>query len=135
MKAEGQLRAAEGAQDFTAQLKLKNKIEAINDRFTRLSIWPLIKAGEFGSISHSDMSKDDQMLTGGRLHDYVDKQISKLPKAVQNAGDLALIGKDTALFQVLRSLSSMETSSAKRSNTITMSTRKASQRNKLGPDH
>lgn len=101
MKAEGQLRAAVGAQDFTAQLKLKNKIEAINDRFTRLSIWPLIKAGEFGSISHSDMSKDDQMLTGGRLHDYVDKQISKLPKAVQNAGDLALIGKDTALFQGL----------------------------------
>lgn len=101
IETEGQLRVAEGAQDFNAQRKLKARIQSIDDGFRRLSIWPLIEAGEFGAISHMDISRDDVQLMQGKLHEYISGLVDRLPQSVQNAGRYAWIGKDTALFQGL----------------------------------
>ena len=55
-----------------------------------------------GAISHSDQPHEDSTLTGGKLHDYMDGLVDKLPKGVQTAGRYALVTKDTALFKGLQ---------------------------------
>lgn len=101
IEAEGLLRVAESNKDFNAQRKLKAKIQSIDDGFRRLSIWPLIEAGEFGAVSHMDISRDDVQLVQGKLHEYITGLVDKLPTSAKNAGRYAYITQDTALFRGL----------------------------------
>jgi hypothetical protein len=101
IQAEALLRKAEGAKDHNAQHKLKARIQAIDDAFTRLSIYPLIKSGEFSAVSHRDISREDLDLVQGRLHTYIANVTDKLPEPVVKMGRYALISKDTALFKGL----------------------------------
>lgn len=98
--AEAELRAAEGNAVLTR--KLQAEIQSIEDSHRRLSIWPLIEAGEFSSISDAGISRDEILLSEGRLHAYMEKMVSKLPGAAQTVGRYALVTKDTALFQGLQ---------------------------------
>lgn len=100
IEAEAELRAAAG--NVVAERKLTDEIQAITDGHKRLSIWPLIQAGEFSSISDASVSREDIMLSEGRLSEFVDAQVNKLPKGLQTMGRYALITKDTALFQGLQ---------------------------------
>ena len=102
IKLEADLRVAEAKGDATLRRKLRAEIQTIRDGYKRLSIWPLIDAGEFTSISDSTLSRDDMMLTQGKLQEFIERQVNKLPKSVQNAGRYAVISKDTALFQGLQ---------------------------------
>lgn len=97
VEAEAELRAAEG--DLSKTRKLQAEIQSITDAHKRLSIWPLIERGEFSSIADAGISRDDLLITDGKIHDFFDRMVEKLPKSVQNAGRYALITKDTALFQ------------------------------------
>lgn len=101
IETEGLLRVAESNKDFNAQRKLKAKIQSIDDGFRRMSIWPLIEAGEFGAVSHLDVSRDDVHLMQGKLHEFITGLVDKLPTSVQNAGRYAYMTKDTALFRGL----------------------------------
>lgn len=94
--AEAELRAATNPNLIR---KLKAEIQSITDSHKRLSIWPLLEAGEFSSIADAGIGRDDILITEGKLHEYMDKLADKLPKSVRNAGRYALITKDTALFQ------------------------------------
>ena len=94
--AEAELRAATNPNQIR---KLKAEIQSITDSHKRLSIWPLLEAGEFSSIADAGIGRDDILITEGKLHEYMDKLSDKLPKSVRNAGRYALITKDTALFQ------------------------------------
>lgn len=94
--AEAELRAATNPNQIR---KLKAEIQSITDSHKRLSIWPLLEAGEFSSIADAGIGRDDILITEGKLHEYMDKLADKLPKSVRNAGRYALITKDTALFQ------------------------------------
>lgn len=94
--AEAELRAATNPNQIR---KLKAEIQSITDSHKRMSIWPLLEAGEFSSIADAGIGRDDILITEGKLHEYVDKLADKLPKSVRNAGRYALITKDTALFQ------------------------------------
>lgn len=94
--AEAELRAATNPNQIR---KLKAEIQSISDSHKRLSIWPLLEAGEFSSIADAGIGRDDILITEGKLHEYMDKLADKLPKSVRNAGRYALITKDTALFQ------------------------------------
>ena len=102
IKLEADLRVAETKGEVDRRRVLRAEIQTIRDGYRRMSIWPLIEAGEFTSISDSTLSRDDLMLSEGKLQQFVEKQVSKLPKAVQNAGRYAVIAKDTALFQGLQ---------------------------------
>lgn len=97
--AEAELRATE---DPIQQRKLKAELQSIQDAHKRLSIWPLIQAGEFSTIADVGMTHEDLELTSGKLVQYMERQVNKLPEGVRNAGRYALITKDTALFQGLQ---------------------------------
>lgn len=94
--AEAELRVATNPNQIR---KLKAEIQSITDSHKRLSIWPLLEAGEFSSIADAGIGRDDILITEGKIHEYMDKLADKLPKSVRNAGRYALITKDTALFQ------------------------------------
>lgn len=94
--AEAELRAATNPNQIR---KLKAEIQSITDSHNRMSIWPLLEAGEFSSIADAGIGRDDILITEGKLHEYMYKLADKLPKSVRNAGRYALITKDTALFQ------------------------------------
>lgn len=94
--AEAELRAATNPNQVR---KLKAEIQSISDSHKRMSIWPLLEAGEFSSIADAGIGRDDILITEGKVHEYMDKLASKLPKSVRTAGRYALVTKDTALFQ------------------------------------
>lgn len=99
MEAEGEFYVAQGTKDFNKQLKLKAEIQSISDAQKRLSIWPLIQAGEFGLIADVGNSLGDLDLTQGKLAEFIEKLTDKLPEAVRTAGNYALIGSDTPLYE------------------------------------
>lgn len=94
--AEAELRAATNPNQIR---KLKAEIQSITDSHKRMSIWPLLEAGEFSSIADAGIGRDDILITEGKFHEYMEKLADKLPKSVRTAGRYALITKDTALFQ------------------------------------
>lgn len=94
--AEAELRAATNPNQIR---KLKAEIQSISDSHKRMSIWPLLEAGEFSSIADAGIGRDDILITEGKIQEYMDKLADKLPKSVRTAGRYALITKDTALFQ------------------------------------
>lgn len=98
--AEAELRAAVGKP--LQKMKLEAEIQSIKDAHKRLSIWPLIEAGEFSAISDVGLTHEDIDMTEGRLNQYIEKLVGKLPDSVRNAGRYAFITKDTALFQGLQ---------------------------------
>lgn len=99
IEAEAELRAAT---DPRMERKLKTEIQAINDSHKRMSIWPLIEAGEFTGISDAGMTRAEIQLTSGRLQAYIEQAAAKLPGGLATAGRYALVTKDTALFQGLQ---------------------------------
>ncbi len=94
--AEAELRAATNPNQVR---KLKAELQSITDSHKRLSIWPLLEAGEFSSIADAGIGRDELLITEGKIHEYMDRLADKLPKAMRTAGRYALVTKDTALFQ------------------------------------
>jgi hypothetical protein len=95
---EAQIRAAD---PFEAR-KLELEVQSINDAHRRLSIWPLIQAGEFSNISDAGVSQEDTLLTEGKWGDYFEQKVNRLPEGVRNAGRYGIITRDTSLFQGLQ---------------------------------
>ena len=100
IEAEAELRAAAG--DPRVERRLKTEIQAINDSHRRMSIWPLIEAGEFSGIADAGITRGEIPLTSGRLQAYMEQAASKLPGWGSTIGRYALVTKDTALFQGLQ---------------------------------
>lgn len=98
MEAEAELRANV---DPFRERKLRSEIQSITDAHKRMSIWPLIEAGEFSAISDAG-SREDVLLGEGRLSDYIEGLVNKLPDGVRTAGKYAMISRDTALFKGLQ---------------------------------
>jgi hypothetical protein len=100
IELEAQRRAA--GSNIIAVNKLEAEIQAINDRHRNLSIWPLIEAGEFTSISDGMLSKDDLALSQGRLTEYFEKLVDRLPDQAKTFARYGFITRDTALFRGLQ---------------------------------
>lgn len=98
IEAEAELLATS---DPLVQKRLEAEIKTITDDHKRLSIWPLLERGEFSSISDAG-SREDVLLTEGRLSDYIETVVDKLPAGVKTLGKYAIISKDTALFRALQ---------------------------------
>lgn len=96
---EAELRAT---QDPQKTLKLNNQVNAINDANKRLSIWPLLEAGEFSTVADAGMTREEMMLSNGRLQAYMELAANKLPGPFRTLGRYALVTKDTALFKALQ---------------------------------
>lgn len=80
--------------------RLRAKIEAIRDVNRRLDIWPLIEAGEFGTISEG-LTEADVSLREGRFSQWVENQAEKLPGGLRDLGRYGLLSQNTALYQGL----------------------------------
>ena len=98
--AEAELRAAAG--NPILERKLKAEIQSIEDSHRRLSIWPLIEAGEFSTVADVGQTSEDLELSSGRFVQRIEKWVDSLPESVRNAGRYAFITRDTALFQGLQ---------------------------------
>lgn len=99
-KLEADLAVATSNKALAEINKLETQIKLIKDSNRRLTIWPLLQAGELSSLSEG-LSSDDLNFTKGRLWDYLGRQADKLPAPIKTAGRYALVTKDTALFNGL----------------------------------
>lgn len=95
MKLEADYAAATQA---NVRASLQAQMQAIEDSHRRLSIWPLIEAGEFTAISDADLRDNDTRITSGKWAEYFDEAVAKMPDSVNTAGRYFLVSKDTALF-------------------------------------
>jgi hypothetical protein len=100
VELEAELRAA--GTDLILERRLQTEIRAIEDGHKRLSIWPLIEAGEFSTVADVGMTAEDLEITSGNLAGFVRKQIEKLPPGLQTAARYGLVSRDTALFAGLQ---------------------------------
>lgn len=73
----------------------KNAQEALTD------IYPLIQQGEFSTIADVGLTTDELDLTSGRITEYLDKAVNKLPGAVKQVGRYLLITEDTPIYRAL----------------------------------
>lgn len=78
--------------------KLETEKKALDDASKRMSIWPLIEAGEFSTISEG-LTDADAALAQGRWADWMQGLMDKIPAQLGTAGRYAMITRDTALFQ------------------------------------
>lgn len=81
---------------------LEARVQAIKDSHKRLSIWPLIKAGEFSTVADVGMTAEDLELTSGNVEGYIKQQIDKLPPYLQTAAHYGLMTPHTSLFTALQ---------------------------------
>lgn len=82
--------------------KLASELQSITDSHKRMSIWPLIEAGEFSSVSDAGLTRSEILLSSGKLQSYIEDKIKAMPTPLANFGRYGLITKDTALFAGLQ---------------------------------
>jgi hypothetical protein len=76
------------------------RIQALEDANARLSIVPLLKAGEFSTISEN-LTEADTALREGKMAEFFEKAVDALPGWTKTTAKNLLITKDTALFKGL----------------------------------
>lgn len=77
---------------------LQQQRQTIWDQNARMSIAPLITEGQYKNISEgiTDMDKE---ITSGRIGDWVEAQVNKLPKGAQTVTKYGMLSKDTAIYR------------------------------------
>lgn len=100
IEVEAKIEAA--TTDAILTRKLKVELQSLRDAERRMSIWPLIEAGEFSAIADIGITEEELNLSNGKFMTYIEGMINKLPPSVRTAGRYAFITKDTALYQALQ---------------------------------
>jgi hypothetical protein len=80
------------------RVKLEAEKQGLRDSSMRMSIWPLINAGEFSTISEG-ITDADAALGDGKWADWMEAQMEKVPSKLETVGRYFWITRDTALFQ------------------------------------
>lgn len=86
------------ANDSDRVAVLKQQRDAIVDQNQLMSIAPMIKAGAYKNISEGITDMDVEITTG-RLADWIEAKIDKLPSKTRTAAKYAMISKDTAIYR------------------------------------
>ena len=81
---------------------LRTELKTIQDGHRRLTIWPLIQAGEFSSVSEATVTREESTLFEGNIYKYLEGKVDQLPEAIRTAGRYAILTRDTSLFQGLQ---------------------------------
>jgi hypothetical protein len=99
IQAEAELRAAQGSGDLQAGRKAEVRIQGIKDAYRRMSIWPLIEAGQFSSISNGLVAQEDLALAEGGWGNWAERLAARTPTpAGKFLVRYGLVTKDTALY-------------------------------------
>ena len=91
---------AKAGKNRAERARVEARIKAIGEINDRMSIKPLLEAGEFSTISES-LTEADVAIREGRWGDLMEKAVEKLPGWSKTVGKNVLITKDTALFKTL----------------------------------
>jgi hypothetical protein len=78
---------------------LEGQKQTILDQNKRFSVAPLIDAGQYKNISEGITEQDLTDITSGRLGEWVEERLNKLPMGVQTIAKYGVLSKDTALYQ------------------------------------
>lgn len=89
-----------GSTDPVQIKRNKMAIQRLNDANARMSIAPLIAAGELPTVAEGLSIEDDNALRGGALN-WIENITDKMPKGLSDAAKLALIAKGTPLHNGL----------------------------------
>lgn len=81
-------------------IKLKRRLEIIEDKIGLLSINPMIEAGELSTINDVGDDYNQSVLTG-TWADKLNEEVGKLPDSVIQAGKWLTVSKDTAMYKIL----------------------------------
>lgn len=86
--------------DPTKLRALERERQGLHDHNRRLSIWPLIAAGELPTIAEGLTEQDQYTLLGDAMK-WLSQKAESLPSGVVTAAKYAVVAKDTALYQGL----------------------------------
>ena len=81
-------------------IKLKRRLELIEDKIGLLSINPMIQAGELSTINDVGDDYNQSVLTG-TWADKLNEEVGKLPDSMIQAGKWLTVSKDTAMYKIL----------------------------------
>jgi len=84
----------------TEVTKIKAKLQGIEDAQKRMSIYPLIQAGEFSTINEG-LTDLDAAIAGGKYVDWIEEKVDKLPGKLKTVGKYAIVSRDTALYNAM----------------------------------
>jgi hypothetical protein len=77
---------------------LQQQRQTIWDQNARMSIAPLIVEGQYKNISEG-ITDMDREITSGRIGDWVEAQVNRLPKRAQTVAKYGMLSKDTAIYR------------------------------------
>lgn len=81
-------------------IKLKRRLEIIEDKISLLSINPMIEAGELSTINDVGDDYNQSVLTG-TWAEKLNEEVGKLPDSMVQAGKWLTVSKDTAMYKIL----------------------------------
>lgn len=81
-------------------IKLKRRLEIIEDKIGLLSINPMIEAGELSTINDVGDDYNQSVLTG-TWAEKLNEEVGKLPDSMVQAGKWLTVSKDTAMYKIL----------------------------------
>lgn len=94
---------ARAATDPRERNRIQARIQAISDSHKRMSIWPLLEAGEFSTIADVGMTSKELELTSGNLSGYIQNKIDSMSdEGMKNLLRYGLITEDTPIFAALQ---------------------------------
>jgi GGDEF domain-containing protein len=82
--------------------KLDAQITTLDDSMKRLTIWPLIEAGEFSTISDVGQTAESLGTGDDTLIEKLSKAVDELPPGLRDLARQGYMARDTALFQALQ---------------------------------
>lgn len=78
---------------------LSDKIKAIEDLNKKMTIAPMIAAGAYKQLSEG-ITEFDENIMSGKLGDYVEAQVAKLPSGVRTIAEHGIVSKSTKIYQI-----------------------------------
>lgn len=100
IEIEGEILAAEGKPSVITKLQAEKAL--LEEANARLSITPLLRAGEFASIVSAKIDQESVNLQKGKIAEYMEGQINRLDGGVKTTAKNLLLTKDTAIYQFLQ---------------------------------
>lgn len=88
------------AHSKSEQERIQARIESIDSKNRRLSIWPLLEAHQFTTISDG-LTDVDKANMDGKIMDWVEAKAVELPGPFATVARYGLVSKDTALYRGL----------------------------------
>jgi Schitoviridae virion DNA-directed RNA polymerase len=100
IELEAERFASEG--DVVKTRRIDARLTALGDSLKRLSIWPLIEAGEFSTISDVGQTAESLGTGDDTLVEKLSRAVGELPPGLRDLARQGYMARDTALFRLMQ---------------------------------